>query len=71
MKISFGNSKPKVHHCYEVVSPNGVVLVKKKYWRTYPMADAYAKLLRERHQGYAFAVKWCKPFPTKPVKMIR
>lgn len=70
MKIKFGSKKPKVHHCYEIHSPNGVVHVKQKYWRTYGMANAYANILRQRHNDCAFAVRWCKPFPKKPVRML-
>ena len=70
MKIKFGNSKPKVHHSWEVYSPNAPIHVKKKYWQTYSMADSYAKILRQRHDDRAFAVRWCRRIPKKPIKHL-
>ena len=70
MKIKFGNKKPNVLQNYEVYSPNGSIHVKQKYWQTYDVADAYAKILRARHEHSAFSVRWCKPYPTKPIRML-
>jgi hypothetical protein len=71
MKIKFGNMKPTVLQNYEIVSPNGCIHIKKKYWQTYNVADEYAKILRQRHDHCAFAVKWCKPFPQKPIRILK
>jgi len=70
MKIKFGNKLPTVDQCYEVHSPNGTIHIKQKYWRTYQCADAYAKILRNQHDQCAFGVRWCKPLPKKPIKIL-
>ena len=69
MKIKFGDSKPNVLHNWEIYSPNQPIHIKQKYWQNYDVAVSYAKILNAKFGG-AFAVRWCKPYPQKPVRLL-
>lgn len=69
MKIKFGDSKPTVLENWEVYSPNQPIHIKQKYWQNYDVAVSYAKILNSKHGG-AFAVRWCKRLPQKPVTLL-
>ena len=71
MKIQFGVKQPSPEHNWEIYSPNQRIHIKTKYWKTYDIADSYAKILRKRHMGGAFSVRWCKPYPKRPIRIIK
>ena len=70
MKIKFGNIKPTTLQNWEIYSPNQRVHIKTKYWQNYDIAEAYAKNLHIAHGG-AFSVRWAKPYPTRPIRIIK
>jgi len=62
--------KPTQAENWEIYSPNQAIHIKVKYWQNYDIADSYAKILRKRHDGGAFSVRWCKPYPKRPIHML-
>lgn len=55
---------------WEVYSYDKPVVIGKKYWQTHECANAYAKILKSMFVNSDFSVRWCKPYPVKPVKKV-
>jgi hypothetical protein len=69
IKFTFGERMSKRDN-WEVYSYDKPVVIEKKYWQTHECALAYAKILNTMFVNNEFKVRWCKPYPVKPVKNI-
>lgn len=69
IKYTFGEVMNKTDN-WEVYSYDKPVVIEKKYWQTHECANAYAKILNSMFVNSDFSVRWCKPYPVKPVKKV-